>query len=79
MDSFETGMNPVTMTIISPQKKYWPRWGSNQQLPVLNSCTVPNELCSLAKKTLSLKREIVYELNVILLFIKLDLIACYHG
>ena len=24
MDSGETGMNPVTMTIINPGKEYWP-------------------------------------------------------
>ena len=24
MDSGETGMNPVAMTIVDPQKEYWP-------------------------------------------------------
>ena len=28
MDSIERGMNPVTMTIINPQKEYWPSPGS---------------------------------------------------
>ena len=27
------------MTIISPQKEYWPSLGSNQQSPILKSCT----------------------------------------
>ena len=30
MDSDETGMNPVAMTVISPRKEYWPSRGSNQ-------------------------------------------------
>ena len=34
-------MNPLAMTIISPQKKYWPSRGSNQRCPVLKSCTLP--------------------------------------
>ena len=36
MDSGEGGMNPVTMTIINPQKENWPSWGSNQRPPVLS-------------------------------------------
>ena len=44
MDSGERGMNPVPMTIINPQKEYWPSWGWNQQSPVLNSCVLPTEL-----------------------------------
>ena len=31
VDSFETGMNPVTMTIINPRKEYWLSRVSNQQ------------------------------------------------
>ena len=42
-DSSETGMNPVTMTIISPQKEYWPSRRSRQP-PVLKSATLPTEL-----------------------------------
>ena len=37
MDSGERGMNPVTMTIINPQKEKSPSWGSNQRPPVLKS------------------------------------------
>ena len=37
-------MNPVAMTIISPQKEYWPSQGLNQQPPVLKSCMLPTEL-----------------------------------
>ena len=44
MDSGETRMNPVTITIINPRKEYWPGRGSNQQLPVLKYCTLPTEL-----------------------------------
>ena len=36
MDSGERGMNPVAMTIISPQKEYWPSQGSNQR-PLFSS------------------------------------------
>ena len=43
-DSSEGGMNPVAMTIISPQKEYWPSRGSNKQPPVLKSVTLPTEL-----------------------------------
>ena len=39
IDNVERGINPVTMTIISPQKEYWPSLGSNQQSPILKSCT----------------------------------------
>ena len=34
-DSGERGMNPVAMTIINPQKEYWPIRGLNQRPPVL--------------------------------------------
>ena len=44
MGSVERGMNPVAMTIINPQKEYWPSRRSNQRLPVLRSCTLPTEL-----------------------------------
>ena len=37
-------MNPVAMTIINPQKEYWPSWGSNQKPLVLKSTTLPTEL-----------------------------------
>ena len=43
MDSGERGINPVAMTFISPWRKYWPRWGSNQRPTVLKSCTLPTE------------------------------------
>ena len=48
MDSGERGMKPVAMTIINPQKEYWPSWGSNQRPPVLKSETLPTELWGLA-------------------------------
>ena len=42
MDSHgETGMNPVTMTIINPLKEYQPRQGLNQQPSVLKSYALP--------------------------------------
>ena len=44
MDNGERGMNPVAMTIINLRKEYWPSRGSNQQLPVLESTTLPTEL-----------------------------------
>ena len=44
MDSGEIGMNPNAMTIINPRKEYRPSRGSNQQPPVLKSCTLPTEL-----------------------------------
>ena len=50
MDSTETGMNPVTMTIINPRKQYWPSQGLNQRPPVLKSAMLPTELWGLAKK-----------------------------
>ena len=46
MDSSERGMNPVTMTIINPQREYWPSWRLNQRPPVLKSATLLTELCS---------------------------------
>ena len=48
MDSSEIGMNPVAMTIINPQKEYWPSHRSNQRPPVLQSATLPTELWVLA-------------------------------
>ena len=48
MDSSERGMNPVTMTIINPQKEYCQSQGSNQQLPVIKSCMLQTELWGLA-------------------------------
>ena len=50
MDSGERGMNPVSMTIIKPQKENWLRQGSNQRPPVLKSSTLPTEQLDLAKK-----------------------------
>ena len=50
MDGGERGMNPVTMTIINPWKEYWPSRGSNQQLPVLKSTTLPTEQLGSAEK-----------------------------
>ena len=44
MNSGGRGMNPVIMTIINPQIKYTPSQGSDQQPPVLKSCTLPTEL-----------------------------------
>ena len=38
------------MTIINPQKEYWPRRGSNLQPPVLKSAMLPTELLGLAAK-----------------------------
>ena len=43
MDSGERGMNPVAMTIIDPQKEYWPSQGLNQQ-PLLKSAMLSTEL-----------------------------------
>ena len=48
MDSGERGMNPVAMTIINPQKEYWPSRGSNQRPPVVKSAMLQNELWGLA-------------------------------
>ena len=39
LSTVEGGMNPVKITIISPQKEYWPSLGLNQGPPVLKSCT----------------------------------------
>ena len=44
MDSGERGMNPVAMTIISPQKEYWANQASNQRPPVLKSAMLPTGL-----------------------------------
>ena len=40
----ERGINPVAMTVISSQRKYLPRRGSNQPPPVLKSATLPTGL-----------------------------------
>ena len=50
MDSGERGMIPVTMTIINPWKEYWLSLGSNQQPPILKSCTLPTELWDSSQK-----------------------------
>ena len=47
MDSGGREMNSVAMTIINPQKEYWPSQGLNQQPPVLKSCMLPTELWGL--------------------------------
>ena len=44
MESGERGMNSVALTIINLRKEYRPSRGSNQWLPVLKSCALPNEL-----------------------------------
>ena len=55
MDSSETGMNHVAMTLINPQKEYWLSKGSNQRPPVLKSCSLQTELWDLAKSLLELQ------------------------
>ena len=47
MDSSKKGENPAAMTTINPWKDYWLSQGSNQQPPVLKSCTLPAELWEL--------------------------------
>ena len=44
MYSSKRDMNLVAMTIINPWTEYWPSGGSNQQPPVLKSCTLQTEL-----------------------------------
>ena len=44
MDSSERGINPVAMTIINPQKEYWPSRGLNQRPPVLKSAMLPTAM-----------------------------------
>ena len=56
MDSGERGMNPVTMTIIIPQKEYWPSRGSNKRPPVFKSEMLPTELWGSAFQTESVLR-----------------------
>ena len=47
MDSGETGMTSVAMTIINLRKENWPSPGSNQRPAVLKSYSLPTELwCS---------------------------------
>ena len=41
MGSGERGVNAVAKIIISPQKEYWSRWGSDQWSPVLKSSMLP--------------------------------------
>ena len=48
MDSSEREMNPIAMTIINPQKEYWPSRGSNQQPPAFKSAMLLTELWGLA-------------------------------
>ena len=52
IDSGETGMTPVAMTVINPQKEYWPSRGSNQRPPVLKSAMVLTDLWGLVKQCL---------------------------
>ena len=47
-ESSERGMNLVAMTIINPQKEYWPSQESNQRPPFRKSATLPTELWGLA-------------------------------
>ena len=47
-------MNLVAMTIISPQKEYFPSRESNQQPPVLKLAMLPTELCILQSYFFSL-------------------------
>ena len=49
MDSGETGVNPVAMTIINPRKEYWLGRGSNQRPPVLKSGTLLTEVWGSAR------------------------------
>ena len=51
MDSGEREMSPVPMTMINPQKEYWPSWGWNQRPLVLKSATLPTEPEGLALRT----------------------------
>ena len=50
MDSGDRGMNPVTMTIINPQKEYWLSRGSNQRPPALKFGMLQTELWGLAPR-----------------------------
>ena len=47
MDSSETGVNHVPMTIINPRKEYCPSLKSNLQPPVFKSCRLQAELYQL--------------------------------
>ena len=40
MDSGETGMNPVTMSITNSGKEYWPSRESNQRPPVCSDFAI---------------------------------------
>ena len=76
-DSSERGMNPVTMTIISPRKEYWPSRGSNQRPPVLKSATLPTFfptsplIISVVRKkrTTSMQSKSIGLISLMLLFI----------
>ena len=46
-DKGERGMNPITIAIVNPQKKYWPSRGLNQR-PVFKSCSPLTALWGLA-------------------------------
>ena len=49
-DSGERKINLVAMTIINPQKEYWPSRGSSQLPPVLKAATLPTELWGSAEE-----------------------------
>ena len=62
-DCGERGMNPVTMTIVDPQKEYLPSLGSNQCPPILKSGTLPTELGCSAKKRIKALKMLVWHLS----------------
>ena len=55
MDSGKRGMNPIAMTIINAEKKYWLSRGSNQRPPVLKSAMLRTELWGSASQELKTK------------------------
>ena len=59
MDNGEKGMNPITVTIISPWKEYCLSPGLNQRLPLLKPCTLPSWLWGSSGKTYWARKEIV--------------------
>ena len=52
-------MDPVTMTIISPWKEYWPSRGLNQQPRVLKSAMLQTGLWGSASKSRLSPKEIL--------------------
>ena len=49
MDSGQQVMNLAAMTIIKPQKEYWPSLGSNHRPTAFAPFTILTELCRLSK------------------------------